>query len=81
MKETPRLVNARKTLINQLQAILLERGHVIAKGPQRLDRALDEMLAGDDLDITGRMRTLVIEMRDEWWERDQRIESRRSPLR
>lgn len=70
-----RLVNARKTLINQLRAILLERGHVIAKGPQRLDRALDEMLAGDDLDITGRMRALVIEMRNEWRELDQRIEA------
>ena len=71
-----RLVNARKTLINQLRAILLERGHVIAKGPQRLDRALDEMLARDDLnDITDRMRALVIEMRDEWRELDQRIEA------
>ncbi len=71
-----RLVNARKTLINQLRAILLERGHVIAKGPQRLDRALDEMLAGDDLEnITGRMRALLIEMRNEWRELDQRIEA------
>lgn len=70
-----RLVNARKTLINQLRAILLERGHVIARGPQRLDRALDEMLAGYDLDITGRMPALVIEMRNEWRELDQRIEA------
>jgi len=70
-----RLVNARKTLINQLRAILLERGHVVAKGPQRLDRALDDKLAGDDLDITGRMRARVIEMRNEWRELDQRIEA------
>ncbi len=66
-----RLVNARKTLINQLRAILLERGHVIAKGPQRLDQAL----AGDDLDFTARMRALVSEMRNEWRELDQRIEA------
>lgn len=70
-----RLVNARKTLINQLRAILLERGHVIARGPQRLDRALDEMLAGDDLDISARMRQLVIDMRDEWRDLDRRIEA------
>lgn len=70
-----RLVNARKTLINQLRAILLERGHVIARGPQRLDRALDGMLAGDDLDITGRMRKLVIDIRDEWRDLDRRIEA------
>jgi len=30
------------------------------------------MLAGDNLDITGRMRALVIEMRNEWRELDQR---------
>lgn len=70
-----RLVNARKTLINQLRAILLERGHVIAKGPQRLDRALDEMLARDEPDISVRMRALVIEIRNEWRELDQRIEA------
>lgn len=70
-----RLVNARKTLINQLRAILLERGHVIARGPQRLDRALDEILAREELDISGRMRTLVTEMRDEWRDLDRRIEA------
>lgn len=70
-----RLVNARKTLINQLRAILLERGHVIAKGPRQLDRALDEMLAGDKFDIGGRMRALIIEMRDEWRDLDRRIEA------
>ncbi|MBN9077124.1 MAG: hypothetical protein BGN87_19905 [Rhizobiales bacterium 65-79] len=68
-----RLVNALKTLINLLRAVLLERGHVIVKRSQQLDRALDEMLAGDDLDISGRMSTLVIEMRDEWRDLDQRI--------
>jgi transposase len=60
------LVNARKTLINQLQAILLERGHVIAKGPRQLERTLDKMLAGNDLDISGRMQTLIMGMRQEW---------------
>lgn len=70
-----RLVNARKTLINQLRAILLERGHVIARGPQRLDRALDEILAREELDISGRMCTLVTEMRDEWRDLDRRIEA------
>lgn len=44
-----RLVNARKTLINQLRAILLERGHVIAQEPRQLDRTLDELLADEPM--------------------------------
>jgi transposase len=70
-----RLVNARKTLINQMRAILLERGHVIAKGPRQFDRALNELLADANLEISGRMRTLIIEMREEWQDLDRRIET------
>jgi transposase len=68
-----RLVNARKALINQLRAILLERGHVAAEGPSRLDKALDAMLDDADFDVSARIRTLIIEMRDEWRELDRRI--------
>ena len=68
-----RLVNARKALINQMRAILLERGHVVAKGPSRLDKALDAMLADADFDVSDRVRTLIIEMRDGWRELDRRI--------
>ena len=54
-----RLVNARRALINQLRAILLERGHVVAKGPSRLDKALDTMLADADFELTDRSRALL----------------------
>jgi transposase len=70
-----RLVNARKTLINQLRAILLERGHIIAQGPRRLDRALDELLADDDFAVSCRIRALVVEMRAEWQQLDERIDA------
>jgi transposase len=68
-----RLVNARKALINQLRAILLERGHVVAKGPSRLDKALEAMLADAEFDVSDRVRTLILEIRDEWRELDRRI--------
>jgi transposase len=41
-----RLVGERTTLINQLRAILLERGIVIAKGRRRLELRLEELLSG-----------------------------------
>jgi transposase len=42
-----RLVAARKTLVNQLRAILLERGHIFRQGRKVLDREIDGLL--DDL--------------------------------
>src|SRR5215207_2059863 len=70
-----RLVAARTTLMNQLRAILLERGIVIAKGRCRLEQALHELLADPDLAISGRMRQLVADMRAEWAALDRRIEA------
>ena len=70
-----RLVGARTTLINQLRAILLERGILIAKGRRKLEQALSELLADPDLPISGRMRQLVTEMRAEWAALDRRIEA------
>ena len=70
-----RLVAARTTLMNQLRAILLERGIVIAKGRRRLEQALHELLADPDLAISGRMRQLVADMRAEWATLDRRIEA------
>jgi transposase len=67
-----RLVRARTTLINQLRAILLERGHVIPKGPRALEQALAEIIASSD-DVSGRVRRLVEEMREEWAALNQRI--------
>ncbi len=67
-----RLVRARTTLINQLRAILLERGHVIPKGPRALEQALAEIISSSD-DVSGRVRRLVEEMREEWAALNQRI--------
>ncbi len=67
-----RLVRARTTLINQLRAILLERGHIIPKGPRALERAVGEIIASSD-DVSGRVHRLVEEMREEWAALNQRI--------
>lgn len=68
-----RLVTARTTLINQLRAILLERGLAIPKGRRALDDALAEILVDPSDRISGRMRQLVGEMRAEWEALDGRI--------
>ncbi len=67
-----RLVTARTTLINQLRAILLERGHIIPQGRRALEQALPDILAHSDR-ISGRMRQLVEEMQAEWEALDLRI--------
>ncbi|BDA84010.1 hypothetical protein Sa4125_15520 [Aureimonas sp. SA4125] len=67
-----RLVGERTTLINQLRAILLERGIVIAKGRRKLELRLDELLAGE-MAIGSRIRVLIEDMRAEWRALDARI--------
>jgi len=69
-----RLVAARKTLINQLRAILLERGHVFRQGRVVLEREIDSLLADPPADLSARMLTLVAEMRAEWREMDARVD-------
>jgi transposase len=68
-----RLVGTRRTLVNQLRAILFERGHAIALGRRRLELAVDAMLADPMLALSGRVRDLIAEVRAEWRELDCRI--------
>ena len=66
-----RLVGERTALINQLRAILLERGVTVAQGRRRLERHLTNADALDDL--SDRMRLLIEDMRAQWSELDRRI--------
>lgn len=66
-----RLVGERTALINQLRAILLERGITVAQGRRRLERHLAGMEAQSDL--SERMRLLIEDMREQWCELDRRI--------
>jgi len=71
-----RLVGERTALINQLRAVLLERGITVAQGRSRLERYLALALDGDDappLPLSPRMRQLIDDMRAQWRELDRRI--------
>ena len=68
-----RLVGERTALINQLRAILLERGIVIAQGRCKLEKELAERLGEDGgLPVSPRMRMLIEDMRAQWAELDWR---------
>ena len=73
-----RLVGERTALINQLRAVLLERGFTAPQGRRKLEQALTVLLdEGGELPpsfaLSPRMRTLVEDMRAEWAELDRRI--------
>jgi transposase len=74
-----RLVSERTALINQLRAVLLERGFTAPQGRRKLEYALTILL--DETDEPGnvalslRTRALVKDMRTEWAELDQRIKA------
>ncbi len=71
-----RLVGERTALINQLRAILLERGIRVARGRRKLEPHVATMLDGDsDASVSPRMRQLIDDMRAEWIKLDQRIAS------
>jgi transposase len=67
-----RLVNARTALINQLRAVLLERGIILPKGRVNLMRRLEDLMTGDPA-VSARTRTLLSDLRDEWAELDRRV--------
>jgi len=70
-----RLVAERTNLINQLRAILLERGVIFPAGRRKLELGLDSMLADDDSTLSPRIRQLAGELRAEWRELDAKIEA------
>ena len=70
-----RLVGERTALINQLRAILLERGRTVAAGPAQAG-AIPRGDAGAGNarpSLSPRMRQLIEDMRAEWRELDRRI--------
>ncbi len=70
-----RLVNGRTRLMNQVRAILLERGITVAKGRRALGLALATLIEGEEGGLSARMCALLEETRREWAELDARIAS------
>ena len=60
-----RLVGTRTRLINQMRAILLERGLTFAKGRRKFEIGLDTLLDDAGADVSQRIRDLLIDMRQE----------------
>lgn len=70
-----RLVAERRSLTNQLRAILLERGTIFPVGRRKLELGIDALLADEDTTLSPRLRQLVAELRAEWRELDTRVEA------
>jgi len=70
-----RLVGRRTALINQLRAILLERGITVPQRRRVLERGLPAILADEQARLSPRIRHLIEDMRTEWRELDARIDA------
>jgi transposase len=70
-----RLVGGRTALINQLRAILLERGITVPQRRRVLERELPGILADERNGLSPRIRLLIENMRAEWHELDRGIEA------
>src|SRR4249920_2779873 len=69
-----RLVGERTALINQLRAVLLERGIVVPQGKHKFEQYLTIMMDEHDGEgLSARMRMLVADTRAQWRELDRRI--------
>ncbi|MBV9748018.1 MAG: IS110 family transposase [Acetobacteraceae bacterium] len=69
-----RLVAERTALINQLRAVLLERGITVPQGRRKLEQHLAAMPdGGEGTALSERIRVLVDDLRAEWAELDRRV--------
>ncbi|MEE4239148.1 MAG: IS110 family transposase [Anderseniella sp.] len=69
-----RLVGERTALINQLRAVLLERGIVVPQGKRKLQQYLDDLMQEPEgRNLSARILMLVRDMRTQWLELDRRI--------
>ena len=60
-----RLVGERTALMNQLRAVLMERGITVPQGRRKLEQYLTVMLDGNEVRLSPRVRLLVEDMRAE----------------
>ena len=70
-----RLVGERTALMNQLRAVLMERGITVPQGRRKLEQHLSVILDGEELRLSPRARSLIEDMRAEWEALDRRVEA------
>jgi transposase len=75
-----RWVARRTAVMNQIRGFLMERGITIRKGPSHLTTQLQGVLEDANLLLSGRLRLLILELKHEWDELDQRIENSNAEL-
>jgi transposase len=69
-----RLIGERTALINQLRAILLERGITVPQGRRKLERYLAaSSIQNGGVPVSARIRYLVMDMYAQWRALDERI--------
>jgi transposase len=61
-----RWMSRRTSLINQIRALLLERGITVPRGPENLRQVLPEILADAENSLSGMLRALISDLQDEW---------------
>lgn len=69
-----RLVGERTALINEMRGTLAEYGIVIAQGPSNLKKALPQILANTESELTSALRSLLEDLSSELSELERRIE-------
>ena len=70
-----RLVAERTNLINQLRAILLDRGIIFPAGRRKLEQGVESLLVDESSILSSRIRQLTGDLRQEWKELDVKIEA------
>ena len=68
-----RLIAERTALINQLRALLMERGISVPQGRRKLEVFLDRAVCESPIPVSARLVQLIADMRQEWASLDRRI--------
>jgi transposase len=70
-----RWIGRKTAVINQLRGFLLEHGITVAAGPAHMKRQLPSILEDAENLLSPRMRTLLLELRDEWAKLEEEIDT------
>jgi len=70
-----RWIGRKTAVINQLRGFLLEHGITVRVGPAHLKRQIPSILEDAENLLSARMRTLLVELRDEWVKLEEQIDA------
>ena len=70
-----RLVRHRTAVINQIRALLLERGIAVRQGYQHLRAALPDILGRESERLSPRMVRMIADLSSDWRQLDERLEA------